>query len=304
MTTFSVVATPIGNLEDITLRALSVLRVADLVLCEDTRVTRKLLDRHDIHVKTMSYHARSKLSRTEEIIGILRDSKTEDSTIEQSRDSNPHAGNKDRETSSFRADMNSVGKCIGRVENIALVSDAGTPGISDPGSELVGRIRSELKTEIENGQLKIEAIPGPSALAAALSIAGVPCADFTFLGFLPHKKGRQTLFREIAESDRTMIFYESPHRIMKTLEAMKEGTIEILKDLKIEQLNGGATKQSDDSAIEQANSSKSRKKITVCRELTKIFEEVVSGTADEVLYYFTLHPDKVRGEFVVIVSVK
>jgi 16S rRNA (cytidine1402-2'-O)-methyltransferase len=248
MTTFSVIATPIGNLEDITLRALSVLRVADLVLCEDTRVTKRLLDRHDIHVRTKSYHMHSELSRVEEIIGLLKDS-----TIEPLKE--------------------------GTIRNIVLVSDAGTPGISDPGSELVGRIRDQLKEEIESGLVKIEAIPGASALTAALSIAGVPCADFTFLGFLPHKKGRQTLFKEIAGSERTMVFYESPHRIMKTLEQLKDSTIQPLNEGTIE------------------------KRITICRELTKIFEEVVSGTAEEVERYFITHSDKVRGEFVVIVSV-
>ena len=123
--------------------------------------------------------------------------------------------------------------------------------------------------ELAAGTIRIESIPGPSALTAALSIAGVPCADFTFLGFLPHKKGRQTLFKEIAESERTVVFYESPHRIMKTLESLE-----------------------DDG----------KKQVTICRELTKIFEEVASGTAREVKIYFQSHPDKVRGEFVVIVS--
>lgn len=239
MVTFSVLGTPIGNLEDITLRALNSLRAADLVLCEDTRTTKKLFDKYDIHVKTMSYHVHSKLSRTEEIVRILKES-----CLDENR-------------ASFK---------------LVLVSDAGTPGISDPGSELVGRIRSELSAEIADGLVKIEALPGPSALTAALSIAGVSCSDFVFMGFLPHKKGRQTLFREIGESHRTMVFYESPHRIMKTLEALKEE----------ERVNG--------------------KKITVCRELTKIFEEVVTGNAGEVSQYFIDHPDKVRGEFVVIVS--
>jgi 16S rRNA (cytidine1402-2'-O)-methyltransferase len=231
MSAFSVIATPIGNLEDITLRALSVLRAADLILCEDTRMTRRLLDRHGIHVPTKSYHTHSKISRTEEIIKLLQEGK-----------------------------------------NIALVSDAGTPGISDPGSELVRHVREALADEIKSGQLKIEAIPGPSALTAALSIAGVPCADFTFLGFLPHKKGRETLFKEIAASERTMVFYESPHRILKTLESLSKHLNE------------------------------PHKKATVCRELTKIFEEVVSGAAAEVEAYFKSNPDKVRGEFVVIVS--
>jgi 16S rRNA (cytidine1402-2'-O)-methyltransferase len=231
MSRFYVIGTPIGNLEDITLRALDVLKKSDLVLCEDTRVTRKLFDRHGISVPTRSYHAHSTISRVEEIISDLRDGK-----------------------------------------NISLVSDAGTPGISDPGSELVRRIREEMSEEIISGNLKIEAIPGPSALAAALSIAGMPCADFTFLGFLPHKKGRETLFKEIAVSERTVVFYESPHRIMKTLESL---TVHLA-----------------DSA----------KKVAICRELTKIFEEVVSGTPAEVKTYFETHADKVRGEFVVIVS--
>lgn len=223
--------TPIGNLEDITLRALNTLKSVDVVLCEDTRVTKNLLDRHGIQVRTLSYHAHSTISRVDGIIADLREGK-----------------------------------------NIALVSDAGTPGISDPGSELVRRIREEMKDELASGALKIESIPGPSALTAALSIAGVSCADFTFLGFLPHKKGRETLFKEIAAAERTMIFYESPHRIMKTLESL------------VTHLNG----------IE--------KKVVICRELTKIFEEVVSGTPTEVKAYFETHADKVRGEFVVIVS--
>jgi 16S rRNA (cytidine1402-2'-O)-methyltransferase len=235
MASLYIVGTPIGNLEDITLRALAILKSVDLILCEDTRITKRLLDRHGIVKSTKSYHAHSKLSRTEEIITLLKEGK-----------------------------------------NLALVSDAGTPGISDPGSELVRRIRKELADEIKAGSIKIEAIPGPSALTAALSIAGVPCADFTFLGFLPHKKGRETLFKEIAAANRTMIFYESPHRIMKTLQSLKRG------------MGNGV------SSIE--------KQVTVCRELTKIFEEVVSGTSGEVKVYFESHPDKVRGEFVVIVS--
>jgi 16S rRNA (cytidine1402-2'-O)-methyltransferase len=239
MAIFSIVATPIGNLEDITLRALSTLSAADLILCEDTRVTRKLLDRHGISKPTRSYHAHSAISRVEEIIALLKEGK-----------------------------------------HLALVSDAGTPGISDPGSELVKRIREEMAEELKIEELKIESIPGPSALTAALSIAGVSCADFTFLGFLPHKKGRETLFKEIAASERAMIFYESPHRIMKTLESLEKhlGQEERSKE------KGGA------------------KHIVVCRELTKVFEQVVRGSAAEVRAYFEAHPDKVRGEFVVIVG--
>lgn len=231
-----VVGTPIGNLGDITLRALDMLRNVDLILCEDTRTTKNLLAKYDITTRTMSYHVHSKISKVE---GIIR--------------------------------------CLKEGKNLVLVSDAGTPGISDPGAELVSKIRQECKGEIANGELKIESVPGPSALVAALSVAGVPCADFTFLGFLPHKKGRETLFREIANSERTMVFYESPHRIMKTLESLVEH-LEVL--------------------IVSATS----KKVTVCRELTKVFEEVVSDFASEVKEYFKSNPDKVRGEFVMIVS--
>ncbi|MEA2715316.1 MAG: rRNA (cytidine1402-2-O)-methyltransferase [Candidatus Parcubacteria bacterium] len=225
MATFSVVGTPIGNLDDITLRALKVLANADLVLSEDTRVARRLFLRHALKTPMLSYHAHSSRARTSQIIDLLKQGK-----------------------------------------NLALVSDAGTPGIADPGAKLVSHIRDALSEEISSGDLKIEAIPGPSALTAALSVAGIASADFTFLGFLPHKKGRQTLFKEMADSSRTVVFYESPHRIMKTLDSLQ-----------------------------------GIKKVTVCRELTKVFEEVVSGTAAEVRQYFAAHADKIKGEFVVIV---
>lgn len=230
MPVLSIVATPIGNMEDITLRALRTLREADVILCEDTRVTTKLLSKHGIVKTTMSYHAHSGLSRVEDIIAMLEEGK-----------------------------------------RVALVSDAGTPGISDPGAELVSRVRAKFARELESGSLKIEAIPGPSALTAALSIAGAPCSEFVFLGFLPHKKGRETLFKEIALSERTIVFYESPHRIMKALESLDK--------------HAGASKR-----------------VTVCRELTKVFEEAVSGTAAEAAAHFKARTDTIRGEFVVIVS--
>lgn len=229
MSTFYVVATPIGNLQDITLRALEVLKKADLILCEDTRMTKRLLDHHLINVPTKSYHTHSKLDRKEEIVEMLRSGK-----------------------------------------NLALVSDAGTPGISDPGIELIKYLREELSVELGEGNLKMETIPGPSALTASIAIAGIPCSDFTFLGFLPHKKGRETLFKEISQSERTMIFYESPHRIMKTL----------------------------DSLLQHCPT----KKVAVCRELTKIFEQVVIGSAQEVKEYFEKNTEKIKGEFVVLVS--
>ena len=222
--TLSIVATPIGNLEDITLRAMRILKEADLVLCEDTRVTKHLFDRHNISVPTMRHDAHSTPAQLERVFGMLEEGK-----------------------------------------HIALVSDAGTPGISDPGTHLVEKVRERFGDAIT-----IEAIPGPSALTAALSISGVSLASFTFLGFLPQKKVRQTLFAEIAASERTVVFYESPHRILKTLEALHE-------------------------YIPERN-------IGIARELTKVHEEYVSGTPENILAHFTKHPDAVRGEFVVIVE--
>jgi 16S rRNA (cytidine1402-2'-O)-methyltransferase len=227
MTYFYVVATPIGNLEDITLRAIRILKEVDLILCEDTRVTKRLLEKYDIQTDTMSYHAQSDGGKIDKIIEMIESGK-----------------------------------------NIALVSDAGTPGISDPGSVLIQNIRNRCVDE----NIKIIAIPGPSALVSALSIAGVPTHEFVFLGFFPHKKGRETLFAEIKVSSRTIIFYESPHRILKTLSSLNDHL----------------------SGLD--------KKIVIARELTKVFEEVVSGSPQFVLDYFISNQDKVRGEFVVIVS--
>ncbi|MGB8815977.1 MAG: 16S rRNA (cytidine(1402)-2'-O)-methyltransferase [Minisyncoccia bacterium] len=225
MSEFYVVGTPIGNMEDITLRAIRILSEVDFILCEDTRVTRNILKKYSISKPTISYHTQSKLSKIDEIIFMLKEGK-----------------------------------------NLALVSDAGTPTISDPGSLLISRILAE------SPDTKIITIPGPSALVSALSVSGFPSSDFLFLGFLPHKKGRETLFKEIASSERTVVFYESPHRIMKTLESFKK----FIPD----------------------------RKIMIARELTKIFEETVFGLPEEVERYFLNNSDKVRGEFVVIVSPK
>lgn len=225
MSKLSVIATPIGNLEDITLRALGVLKEADIVLCEDTRVTKKLLAHFDIHTQTLSFHSQSGKAKTDKIIELLRDGK-----------------------------------------HVALVSDAGTPGVSDPGEELLSDIREAL-----GGEVTIEAIPGPSALTAALSIAGLKVPSFTFYGFLPQKKGRETLMREIANTERAAIFYESPHRVLKALEALAA----LLPE---------------------------SRRVGIFRELTKLHEQSVIGSASEVLAYFNENPDKVRGEFVVIVE--
>lgn len=225
MGTLSIVGTPIGNLGDITLRALDTLKQADAIACEDTRVTAKLLARYDIQKPLLIFHARSGRTASDRILALLAQGK-----------------------------------------RVALVTDAGTPGISDPGSELVRAVRDKLA-----GEVTIEAVPGPSALAAALSIAGVPTNEFLFLGFLPHKKGRQTLFKEIAKEERTVVFYESPHRIEKALASLAE----VLPE---------------------------GRRVTVARELTKLHESLVEGTAQEVRDHFAARPTEVRGEFVVIVG--
>ena len=224
MSNFYIIATPIGNMGDITLRALEILKEVDLILCEDTRVTKKLLDKYNINKPTMSYHAQSKLAKVDKIFKLLEEGK-----------------------------------------NLALVSDAGTPGISDPGALLVSKIKESL-----SGSVNVIPVPGATALITALSGSGLPTHEFTFLGFLPHKKGRETLFKEIAESKRTMAFYESPHRILKTLESLVKFC--------------------------------PNKKVCIARELTKIYEEFVTGTPSEILEYFNKNKEKQRGEFVVIVA--
>mgnify|MGYP001610197205 CR=1 FL=1 len=217
----SIVATPIGNLEDITLRALRTLKECDVIYAEDTRVISKLLARYEIKKPLQRLDAATENKKAKEILERLE-----------------------------------AGK------HVVFVSDAGTPGISDPGARLVSLIRAN------GGIVKIEVIPGASALTAALSIAGVDTTEFTFLGFLPHKKGRQTALKKISASEIPVVLYESPHRILK-----------LLKELE---------------AIEVS-------KVTIARELTKVHEEVISGTPSELLAHFSSHPGTVRGEFVVIV---
>lgn len=216
MGTLYVVATPIGNLKDITLRALEILKSVDLIACEDTRVTAKLLARYEIRKPLISYHQYSKLQKIDFLIDKLKNNK-----------------------------------------NIALVSDAGTPDIDDPGSVLVN--------EAYKNNIKVLTIPGPNALGAALAICGFSANNFLFLGFLPKKKGRETLFKSLQNEKRLIVFYESPFRIKKTLNDI----LKLLGD----------------------------KEVCVCREMTKMFEEVYRGKVSEIL-------DKVKekGEFVVIVK--
>jgi len=220
MATLYVVGTPIGNLQDITLRALETLKNVDIIVCEDTRMTQRLLERHEIKKPLLSYHQHSGQLKIDHIVDLLK-----------------------------------AGK------NIALVSDAGTPGISDPGGLLVKAAVAE--------NIQVVPIPGPSAVIAALSASGLPTDHFIFYGFLPHKKGRQTLIKAIAAEDKTVVFYESPHRLVKALQALAEVLVPT-------------------------------QPVIVCRELTKIYEEVVRGEIKEVLDYFSLKP--IKGEIVVIVG--
>ena len=218
-----ILATPIGNLEDVTLRALRILKEVDLILCEDTRVTKKLLGRYGIMTPTLSYHSHSGLTKVEKVFALLEEGK-----------------------------------------NLALVSDAGTPGISDPGSLLILKIKERFKDDAV-----IVPIPGPNAAVAALSASGFPASDFLFLGFLPHKKGREKLFKEIARSERTVVFYESPHRILKTLASLQKYIPTC--------------------------------RVGIWRELTKIYEEFLEGSPEELLRHFTKNSEKIRGEFTVMV---
>lgn len=217
MATLYVVGTPIGNLKDISLRALETLKEVDFVLCEDTRVTKKLLERYDIATRTISYHQHSKLEKVEEILGLLKSGK-----------------------------------------NIALVSDAGTPGVSDPGNKLVAEIVEQLP------EIQIVPIPGASAVTAAASIAGFSMDKFLFLGFPPVKKGRQKFFEQIAQAEYPVVFYESPYRIIKSLQELPS------------------------------------KQVVVGRELTKKFETISRGSPSEVIEKLQKSP--IKGEFVILVS--
>lgn len=220
MATLFVVGTPIGNLKDISLRAIEILKSVDLIACEDTRVTKRLLDEYKIDTNTISYHQHSNTGK----IGFIVDKLLE-------------------------------GK------DVALVSDAGTPGISDPGGLLVRAAREQ--------EIKVESIPGPSAVIAALSISGLPTDKFNFLGFLPHKKGRETFIKKLIDAQVVTVFYESVHRIEKALQQMQTLGLD--------------------------------REIIVARELTKKFESFYEGTPVQILEKLT---DEVKGEFVVIVPPK
>ena len=214
-----VVGTPIGNLEDITLRAISTLQNVDLILAEDTRNSKKLLSAHNIDTKMMSYHEHSNEKETKRIISLLLDGK-----------------------------------------NLALISDAGTPTISDPG---YGLIRDCIKKEI-----KIIPIPGASAITTAMSVSGLPSDSFTFFGFLPQKKGRIKKIKELLKVDNTIILFESPFRLEKTLNQLKEYL--------------------------------GNRSVVVGRELTKLYEEIIRGNLEDVIKYFS--KSKVKGEIVIMIG--
>ena len=214
------IPTPIGNLEDITLRAIRLLKEVDLILAEDTRVSIKLLKHFEIGTPLQSFHMHNEHKKVQTIVDQLKNGKI-----------------------------------------VALISDAGTPGISDPGFLLV---REALKEGVE-----VQCLPGPTALIPALVQSGIPCDRFVFEGFLPPKKGRQTRLEQMALETRTQVFYESPHKLLKTLEQLV--------------------------SFFGANRS-----LAVVREISKLYESTFRGSAQEGLDFFEAHPPK--GEFVIVVE--
>jgi 16S rRNA (cytidine1402-2'-O)-methyltransferase len=222
MSKLYVVPTPIGNLEDITIRAINTLKEVDFILAEDTRTTKKLLDKYEISKQLYAHH-------------IHNEHKTLESIIEK----------------------------IQMAESAAIVSDAGTPAISDPGFLLI-------RACVEN-DIPVIPLPGPSAIIPAIVGSGFPCDRFVFEGFLPHKKGRQTKWKNIAEEERSVVLYESPHRLVKALKEI----VEFVGD---------------------------EREVCVAREISKIHEEFKRGKPSEVLAYYEAHPPK--GEIVIVLGYK
>lgn len=247
-----IVATPIGNLEDISLRALRILSEVDFILCEDTRVTKKLLSHYKISTPAISYHQHSKEGKIEYILRLLQ-----------------------------------AGK------DLALVSDAGTPGISDPGGKLVQAVFNEFGDDI-----KIESVPGPSAVTAALSISGIPTDKFVFMGFPPHKKGRALFLEKVLESEFPVVVYESKHRIIKFLEEL----IKLNKE--VEKFNQSAEKENEKNNIKKKQIKKKKQvsSVVVCRELSKMHETVYRGELENIIKKIKESQDDQKGEFVVIVG--
>lgn len=222
-----IVATPIGNLEDLTFRAVRILKEVDFIFCEDTRTSKTLLDAYNIQTKTLSYHTHSSISKETSIINFLEEGK-----------------------------------------NIALISDAGTPGISDPGSHLINTVQNHFKDENN-----IIPIPGPSAFSAAFSVAGISGNEFAFLGFVPHKKGRETFFNLLGTYNFPIGFYESKHRIDKTLSSLE-------------------------TRYENSHT------LFLAREMTKKFEEYKKDSISTIKEYIENNTDSQKGEFVLILIPK
>lgn len=220
MSKLYLIPTPIGNLEDITLRAIRILKEVDLVLAEDTRTSKPLMKHFEISTPLQSHHLFNEHAKVEEVVNQIKSGIT-----------------------------------------IALITDAGTPGISDPGFLLV---RECIKNDIE-----VETLPGATAFVPALVNSGLPSERFCFEGFLPHKKGRQTKLESLVEEERTMIFYESPHRLIKTLTSFSEYFGK-------------------------------ERKASISRELTKMFEENKRGTLEELIAYFS--SKSIKGEIVIVVG--
>lgn len=214
-----IVSTPIGNLEDMTLRAIRILKEVDYIAAEDTRHAQILLQKYEIKTPALSYHSYSSHFKLEKILQLLQEGK-----------------------------------------NIALISDAGTPGISDPAYSLI--------TEAIKLNIRIVPIPGASALLAGVVMSGKPMHQFLYLGFLPVKKGRQTLLKKLASEERTMVIFESPHRLLRTLENLQE----YFGD----------------------------REISICREITKIYEEALRLKISAAIAHFT--EKQPRGEFVLVVA--
>ncbi len=228
---FYIVSTPIGNLEDITVRAIRILKEVDEILCEDTRVSKKLLSFYKINTKLTSYHSHSSEQKEKEIV-----------------------------------------KNILQGKKYALISDAGTPTISDPGAKLIRYIRDNF-----SNQISLIPVPGPSALITALSVSGFYGSSFCFYGFLPRKKGRKQKIKEALYSRKISVFYESPHRILSLLYSFRE----IAKEEKIDI---------------------SSRKVLLAREMTKIFEEFREGDIEEIISLFESKKIPQRGEFVLVLD--
>lgn len=229
MSKLYIVASPIGNLEDVSCRAIKILSQVDFIFCEDTRTSLKLLNRYDIKNKVQSFHQHSGFKKIDKIINYLKEGK-----------------------------------------DLAILSEAGTPNISDPGANLILQVKDEL-----NNKVDIIPIPGPSAVTAALSVSPWPADKFIFLGFLPHKKGRQSQLKKIIDYPFLIVLYESKHRLLKLLSELS--SLEKESDKKID--------------------------IMIARELSKKFEQLIFGRPDDLIDKLNNNATMLKGEFVLILRI-